>query len=277
MNFPWLNLGAIAIGALISTIGTILLLVAAFRQSILWGLIVLLAPLGNIVFTCLHWAEAKAGFLATIVGAVVCVGGFLTIPQVQSDLWKFASNPTAAATPASKAPDIDAQILEHRQRLEASQGAFAQDGVELTKQYQALELQRKALKPADTAAITKFNEAAATYQTRNAARKQMQAQIETTQRELEGLLDTRARKAAPSISTASSKKVVMYTTSHCPACKAAKQYLAQKGVPYQEIDVETSRDGNQAFQKLGGHGVPLILVGDKKMEGFSPQALDAML
>jgi glutaredoxin len=174
---------------------------------------------------------------------------------------------------------LNTQIQACRAQLESLQETFAQEGPELARQYKALEAQRKTLKPTDTAAITKFNESAAAYQARNAAGRQMQQQIAITQKQLDDLLDARTRATAASAPAGAKggKKVVMYTTSHCPACKAAKQYLAQKGVAYQEIDVETSSDGRAAFQKLGGHGVPLILVGDKRMEGFSAQALDAAL
>ena len=198
MNLPWVSLAAIGVGALISITGTLLLLIAAFRRSVVWGLVVLLAPLGNLIFTCKYWTEAKAGFLASIIGAVIALGGFCTIPEVQASIWKAADVHGATPTPAP-APDLTAQIQEHRQRLEGQQAAFAKDGVELTRQYQALEAQRKTLKSADTAAIIKFNEAAAAYQARNATRKQMQQQIETTQRELDALLDTRARNTAPHV------------------------------------------------------------------------------
>lgn len=73
------------------------------------------------------------------------------------------------------------------------------------------------------------------------------------------------------------KQVVIYTTSHCPYCKQAKQYFAQKGIRYREIDVETSMSGKEAFRKLGGNGVPLIMVGDKKVDGFNAQELDRLL
>jgi glutaredoxin len=268
------SLIAIGIGGLIAMIGLILLLIASFRQHIGWGLAVLFAPLGSIVYTCVHWAEAKIGFLAHSIGSIVCLAGFFTIPMVQDKIMHLKL-PGRTAQMATPAPDFNAQIQQHRDHLEALQGAFAQDGADLTRQYQALEAQRKALKPANTAAITKFNEAAAAYQARNVKRKEMQQEMDTTQKELDDLLAARSRAATAAV--AGKPKVIMYTTSHCPACKAAKQYLAQKGVPYQEIDVESSRDGAAAFQKLGGHGVPLILVGDKKMEGFSPQALDALL
>jgi glutaredoxin-like YruB-family protein len=204
----------------------------------------------------------------------------MTVPGLQDQVMKAVMEKAhAKANAAPKGPDIDAEIADHRARLETLQATFSLDGADLTKQYQALDAQRKALKPNDTAAITKFNETAAAYQTRNTARKQMQQQIDSTQHELDALLDKRSREnaSANAAGAAGSKKVVMYTTNHCPACRAAKDYFAKKGVHYEEIDVEASQTSFQEFKKLGGNGVPLILVGDKKMEGFSPQALDALL
>jgi len=259
----------VGVGLLMTFGGVILLLVAAFRQSVIWGLVTLLVPAGNIVFACKHWAEAKTGFLMNIFGAALMVGGIYSVPQIQAQLAALKNGPTVHAPTVA---ELDTQIAEQRQHLETLQATFAQDGAELMKQYQTLDAQRRALNPKDTAAIAKFNETAAGYQARNGQHKQMQQEIDATQKQIDTIADNRARTAE-----ADRHKVVMYTTSHCPACKAAKQYLAQKGVSYREIDVEQSPEGAQAFQKLGGRGVPLILVGDKKMEGFSPQALDALL
>jgi glutaredoxin len=270
MSFPLVNILAIGAGAIIATAGTLLLLVAAFRRGVLWGLAVLFVPLGNVIFACRCWTEARTGFVAGLLGAAICLGGACTIPEIQEHFWEAIRH-----APTARVPDLSVQIQEHREQLEALQAAFAQDGLELTREYQTLEKQRRELKPTDAAAIGKFNEAAAAYQARNAHRKQLQQDIQKAQQELAALLDTRARNEA--IEAANRKRVVMYTTSHCPACQAAKQFLTQKGVPYEEIDVEASRDGAIAFQKLGGHGVPLIMVGDKKMEGFNPQALEAAL
>jgi len=275
MNFPTASLIALGVGACVAMVGAILLLVAAFRQSIVWGLVALFVPFfGGVVYTCVHWAEARAGFLANILGTGICMAGLYTMPMVQERFWQFTGSITGGHPPVTVA-SLDIQIQQQRQKLEELRAAFAQDGAELNEEYRTLEAQRKALKPADTASITKFNQAAAAYQARNLQRKQMQQEIDAAQKQLEALLEARTHAAAPP--SASTHKVVMYTTSHCPACKAAKQYLAQKGVPYEEIDVEASREGAEAFRKLGGRGVPLILVGDKKMEGFSPQALDTLL
>jgi glutaredoxin len=72
-------------------------------------------------------------------------------------------------------------------------------------------------------------------------------------------------------------RVRIYTTSWCGYCKRAKAHLAAKGVPYDEIDVETSESGRTEFSKLGGRGVPVILVGNQRMNGFDAAALDTML
>ena len=66
------------------------------------------------------------------------------------------------------------------------------------------------------------------------------------------------------------RRVTIYTTPDCPHCRRAKAYFAEQGIPYLERDIETSVAARQAFARLGGRGVPLILVGHRKLHGFSP-------
>jgi len=63
-------------------------------------------------------------------------------------------------------------------------------------------------------------------------------------------------------------KIIMYSASWCGVCKTAKIYFNKKGIPYKEYDVETSVKGRKDFKRLGGRGVPLILIGKKRMDGF---------
>jgi len=65
------------------------------------------------------------------------------------------------------------------------------------------------------------------------------------------------------------KKVIIYTTSWCGYCKRAKKHFKDKGLRYTEMNIEKSRIAKMQFDKLGGKGVPVILVGDKRMSGFS--------
>ena len=288
----------ICLGLLAAVAGGIVLLVAAFRESVGWGLAVLLLPLANIAFVIVRWSKAKLGFLINLAGVAVMAGGVFSSPQIrhaieetaaaktngsisasdaQARLFKAAFNPNApVATPApAPVPDLSARIQDHRTRLEQMEGQFAADGLVLTKRYQALGAKRNKLKANDAAGLAAFNAEAAAYQAQNEQRRQAQQTIAMLQQELEALLDQRAREAATGGS--GGKKVIVYSSAHCPACQAAKSYLAQKHVPYEERDVNSNAQVRAEFEKLGGHGVPLILVGTQKMEGFNSQALDKLL
>jgi glutaredoxin len=61
----------------------------------------------------------------------------------------------------------------------------------------------------------------------------------------------------------------MYTTSWCPVCKEAKAWFLRNNVPFEEYDVEKDPDREREYKKLSGKGVPLILIGDNQLSGWS--------
>lgn len=65
------------------------------------------------------------------------------------------------------------------------------------------------------------------------------------------------------------RRVVMYSAPWCGVCKKAKQYFAEKNIAYTEYDIESSARAKADFEKIGGRGVPVILVGKSRMNGFS--------
>lgn len=65
------------------------------------------------------------------------------------------------------------------------------------------------------------------------------------------------------------KNVVMYSASWCGVCKKAKKYFRRNGIPFREYDIEKSTKAKRMYTKLGATGVPVILVGRKRMNGFS--------
>ncbi|HWA11947.1 MAG TPA: glutaredoxin family protein [Burkholderiales bacterium] len=71
--------------------------------------------------------------------------------------------------------------------------------------------------------------------------------------------------------------VKIYTTTWCGYCKQAKAYMQARGTRFQEIDVENSAQGQAEFRAIGGRGVPVILVGAQRMDGYSQGSLEAML
>ena len=70
--------------------------------------------------------------------------------------------------------------------------------------------------------------------------------------------------------------VVMYATSWCPYCAKARAYFKKNRIDYVEHDIEKSAAAQAEHRRLGGRGVPLIVVGKEKMSGYSEQGLDAM-
>jgi glutaredoxin len=71
--------------------------------------------------------------------------------------------------------------------------------------------------------------------------------------------------------------VKILSTTWCGVCKKAKTYLSQKGVAFRAYDVERSKAGRREYKRLNGKGVPIILVGAQRMDGFSRPELEAML
>jgi len=74
----------------------------------------------------------------------------------------------------------------------------------------------------------------------------------------------------------SSRKVTLYSTTWCGVCKKAKAYFKQNRISYTEYDVENSNKGKQDYQKMNGKGVPIILVGNKRLNGFSQQSFEKL-
>ena len=74
------------------------------------------------------------------------------------------------------------------------------------------------------------------------------------------------------------KKVFIYSTPTCPICKRTKEYLAQKGIQYTDLNVAENKDlAKEMIQKSGQMGVPVIVVDDEIIVGFNQSHLDKLL
>lgn len=73
-----------------------------------------------------------------------------------------------------------------------------------------------------------------------------------------------------------SKAVVMYATSWCPYCQRAREHFRARGIPYVEYDIEKDEAAKQAYKAFGGRGIPVIFVGKRRMNGFSPEGFDRL-
>ena len=79
------------------------------------------------------------------------------------------------------------------------------------------------------------------------------------------------RTAAPTATPepAVPPQVLIYTTTWCPICRKAKAYFAENNIEYIEYDVENDEKGKADFASMEGTGVPIILIGEQRMNGFS--------
>lgn len=65
------------------------------------------------------------------------------------------------------------------------------------------------------------------------------------------------------------KKVVMYSAQWCGVCKQAKNYFRKNRIRYTNYDIEKNASAKKRFAKMGAKGVPVIIVGNQRMNGFS--------
>ncbi|MBC7190603.1 thioredoxin family protein [Candidatus Aerophobetes bacterium] len=74
------------------------------------------------------------------------------------------------------------------------------------------------------------------------------------------------------------KSVKVYTTPTCPYCYLVKDFLKQKNVQFEEIDVSMDKDAlSEMVQKSGQMGVPVVEINGKIIVGFDKEAISKEL
>lgn len=71
--------------------------------------------------------------------------------------------------------------------------------------------------------------------------------------------------------------VELYVTSWCPYCKKAANYFRSKGITVKEFDIETDGAALTRFRHFGVRGVPVAVIGDKIVAGYSIEDYDRAL
>jgi glutaredoxin 3 len=73
-------------------------------------------------------------------------------------------------------------------------------------------------------------------------------------------------------------KVKIYTTPTCIFCAMTKEYLKQKGILFEEVDVSKDEMAAQEMiEKSGQMGVPVIEIDGKIVIGFDKERIDELL
>lgn len=66
--------------------------------------------------------------------------------------------------------------------------------------------------------------------------------------------------------------VTLYTADNCPGCDSARVYLHRRGVPFQEIVVETEDEAAEMKRRVGVDSVPVMALGRSPTVGFNEPA-----
>lgn len=73
-----------------------------------------------------------------------------------------------------------------------------------------------------------------------------------------------------------SNRVVMFSTEWCGYCRKARRYFRKNNIAFAEYDIEKSQKAARAFKDLNGRGVPVILIGNQRMNGFRSKTFERL-
>ncbi len=70
--------------------------------------------------------------------------------------------------------------------------------------------------------------------------------------------------------------IKVYSKNNCPHCINAKQFLENKNINYQEINIETDTEAREFILSQGHKSVPQIYVGDRLLVSGGWQGLSKL-
>ena len=75
--------------------------------------------------------------------------------------------------------------------------------------------------------------------------------------------------------TLASNEVVLYTTTWCGYCKRLQHWLDDSGVPYRNLDIESTEAGRWGHEAVTGRhgGVPVTVIGQDVFAGLATEKI----
>ena len=71
--------------------------------------------------------------------------------------------------------------------------------------------------------------------------------------------------------------VLMLGAAWCPACKDATRFFVKNNINYCEYDMEKNAIGAKLFQEVNGRGVPILFIGEHRIQGFNAATVTRVL
>ncbi len=73
-------------------------------------------------------------------------------------------------------------------------------------------------------------------------------------------------------------QIKIYTLSWCSHCKALKEFLKNKGLEFENLDVEEDQEAaNYITQKTGQSGFPIVCIDNETLIGFNAQKIESII
>ena len=76
-------------------------------------------------------------------------------------------------------------------------------------------------------------------------------------------------RPAGSLNIKDAPDVLMLGAAWCPACKAATRFFVKNNINYCEYDMEKDAIGAKLYQEVNGKGVPILFIGEHRIQGFN--------
>ncbi|GEK89046.1 glutaredoxin-like protein NrdH [Alkalibacterium putridalgicola] len=71
--------------------------------------------------------------------------------------------------------------------------------------------------------------------------------------------------------------VIVYSKPNCMQCQFTKKYLENKGIPFEEKDVEQNGEAIDEVKKMGFSSLPVVIAeGIEAFNGFRPDILNRL-
>ena len=72
-------------------------------------------------------------------------------------------------------------------------------------------------------------------------------------------------------------RITLYSAPGCAHCRQARKYPQEQGLRFQEFDVQRNARAGKELQRMGARGVPVIMVGEQRIDGFQPRLIASAL
>ncbi|WP_444904322.1 glutaredoxin family protein [Microbulbifer sp. DLAB2-AF] len=68
-------------------------------------------------------------------------------------------------------------------------------------------------------------------------------------------------------------EVILYATEWCGYCQKSRELMREHNIPFYEYDIEKSQQGRSQYNRLGGKGVPVLLINGEVIHGYNAKKI----